>query len=213
MLKSLDLLPIYDSSEYDLIQDLIVPLLKNSQEYLRGVGFFTSGWLGKASEGIVSLVENGGKAKYVMSPILDKKDWEALLLGEEAKHEEWLKHILEKNIQDLVTSLEKDTRNTLAWMIADDVLEFKFAVPRDWSSGGDYHDKVGVFTDSEGDKVAFHGSFNDTLKGSLNGEAFSVFKSWEPGQSAYVRKHTERLSKLFTEGNNQFNTFCLIFRI
>jgi superfamily II DNA or RNA helicase len=209
MLKPLNLLPVYDSAEHDLIQDLIVPLLKNSQEYLRGVGFFTSGWLKIASQGIVSLLENGGKAKFVVSPILDKQDWEALQLGEEAKHEEWLKHVLEKNIQDLADALEKDTRNALAWMVADDVLEFKFAIPREWSSGGDYHDKVGVFTDSEGDRVAIHGSFNDTIKGSLNGEAFSVFKSWEPVQSAYARIHMERLSKLFNEGNQQFKVYTI----
>lgn len=85
MLKSLNLQPVYDSSENDLIQDLIVPLLSNSQEYLRGVGFFTSGWLRITSEGIVNLIENGGKAKFVVSPVLDEQDWEALQLGEEAK--------------------------------------------------------------------------------------------------------------------------------
>ena len=49
-----------------------------------------------------------------------------------------------KNIGDLKKSLEKDTVNALAWMVADEVLEFKFAVPRDKKSVGDYHDKIGV---------------------------------------------------------------------
>ena len=209
MLKSLSLLPVYDSSEYNLIQDLIVPLLTHSHEYLRGVGFFTSGWLRIASDGIVKLVENGGRARFVVSPILEKHDWEALQLGKDAKNDDWLMHILDKNIQDLATSLEKDTRNTLAWMVAEDILEFKFAIPRVKESGGDYHDKVGVFTDSEGNMVAIHGSFNDTVKGSLNGEAFSVFKSWELGQSPYVHKHLERLSKLFSGGNSQFRVYTI----
>ena len=84
------------------------------------------------------------------------------------------------------------------------LLEFSFAVPRERARGGQYHDKVGVFVDRQGDKVAIHGSFNDTVGGSLNGEAFSVFKSWEYGQQDYVRVHVQRLKRLLEEGNEQF---------
>ena len=209
MLRSLDLLPVYDSSEYNLIQDLIVPLLSHSQEYFRGVGFFTSGWLRLASEGVVRLVENGGKATIVVSPILEASDWHAIQIGEKAKSEEALKEILKKNIQDLASGLQKDTLNTLAWMVADEVLEFKFAIPRREGTGGDYHDKVGVFIDAKGDVVAIHGSFNDTVKGSLNGEAFSVFKSWEAGQLPYVQMHKARLSELCAGGNKQFKVYTI----
>ena len=37
MLRDLELLPVYDSAEHDLVQDLIIPLLSQSQEYWRGV--------------------------------------------------------------------------------------------------------------------------------------------------------------------------------
>jgi len=43
MLKDLRLNPVYDSSDYDLVKELIVPLLSESKEYWRGVGYFTSG--------------------------------------------------------------------------------------------------------------------------------------------------------------------------
>ncbi len=59
MLCDLDLLPVYDSSNYDLINDLQVPLLKNSSSYLRGVGYFTSGWLRLVVNGLKDFVENG----------------------------------------------------------------------------------------------------------------------------------------------------------
>lgn len=209
MLRKLNLLPVYDSSEYDLIHDLIVPLLRNSISYLRGVGFFTSGWLKLAAHGLTELIQNGGKARIVISPILEKTDWEAFQLGEEAKYNETLKSVLEKNIDDIVLSLESDTLNALAWMISDEILEFRFAVPREGFSCGDYHDKVGVFTDIQSDSVAIHGSFNDTFKGSLNGEAFSVFKSWEDGQSPFVDQHYKRLKKLWDGGNKQFKVFTI----
>lgn len=209
MLRDLNLLPVYDSAEYGLIQDLIVPLLQNSKLYLRGVGFFTSGWLRLAVEGVTKLIENGGTARIVISPILERSDWEAFQFGEEAKCNETLKNVLENKVVDIATTLKKDTLNALAWMIADNVLEFRFAVAREYSMGSDYHDKVGVFIDEEGNRVAIHGSFNDTVKGSLNGEAFSVFKSWEKGQYPFAEQHHKRLTELWERGNRQFRIFTI----
>jgi superfamily II DNA or RNA helicase len=209
MLKSLNLHPVYDSAEYNLVDALIVPLLINSTSYLRGVGFFTSGWMRLAAQGLTQLIDNGGKARVILSPVLDKSDWEAFQIGEEAKCNELLKENLLKNIDDIASALEHDTLNAMAWMIADGVLEFKFAVANEWATGGDYHDKVGVFGDPEGNLVAIHGSFNDTIKGTLNGEAFSVFKSWVDGQRPFVEQHYNRLAELWEHGNRQFRVFTI----
>jgi superfamily II DNA or RNA helicase len=207
MLRDLDLLPVYDSAEKDLIADLIVPLLANSVSYYRGVGFFTSGWLRVASKGVVRLVENGGVARIVLSPIMDERDWDAFCLGDRARREPHLRELLRRSIHELEVSLERDTLNCLAWLIADGVLHFRFAIPKATGTGGDYHDKVGVFTDQEGDTVAIHGSFNDTVQGTLNGEAFSVFKSWEPGQHPFAERHRARLTSLWEHGNAQFAVY------
>ncbi len=207
MLRKLKLLSVYDSAEQDLVRDLQIPLLLNCNDYLRGVGFFTSGWLRIAAQGIVGLVENGGRARFIVSPILEEGDWKAFQLGHKAKIDEVLKKTLSKSVNDIQKSLQSDTRNTLAWMVADGILDFKFAVVRDKASFGDYHDKVGVFTDEMGDRVAIHGSFNDTFKGTLNGEAFSVFKSWANGQDHYVRMHLKRLLGLWNNINNQFAVY------
>jgi len=202
MFRDLDLRPVYDSSDCDLVRDLIVPLLKSCTDYRRGVGFFSSGWLSLASEGIVALVERGGMAKIVLSPILDESDWEAIRTGNQASTDDRLRAVIRRNIADLSISLKAETRNCLAWLVADRVLEFRFAVARPGYSGGDYHDKVWVFSDEHGDCVSLHGSFNDSVKGSLNNEAISVFKSWEPGQRPYVEQHRTRLQSLW-DGNNK----------
>lgn len=204
MLRNLNLLPVYDSAECNLVRDLQVPLLLHSTDYLRGVGFFTSGWLRIASNGMADFVQRGGKARVVLSPILDKRDWEALQLGDEARIDETLKSILEIRVNDLRSSLEVDTLNALAWMIADGALNVRFAVSRELDYPSNYHDKVGVFTDETGDAVALHGSLNDSIQGSLNGEAFSVFKSWEEGQKPYLQKHVSRLESLWNDQNLQF---------
>ncbi len=209
MLRDLKLAPVYDSAECDLVQDLIAPLLAESREYWRGVGFFTSGWLRTACNGIVALVENGGIGRVVTSPIMQKDDWAALQTGDNATRDAVLRDILREHVEDLSNALSKDTLNALAWMVADGVLEFRFAVPRDFGTGGDYHDKVGVFVDTNEDVVAIHGSFNDSAKGSLNGEAFSVFTSWEDGQRPYVEQHRARLARLWSSGNPQFQVLPL----
>ncbi|MFA5240204.1 MAG: DEAD/DEAH box helicase family protein [Phycisphaerae bacterium] len=204
MLSELELLPVYDSEYYDLIRDLQVPLLSHAKDYLRGVGFFTSGWLRLAGQGMVKFAEKGGSARIVVSPNLDEADWEALKFGESARYDFIIHDILERNVHDLEKTLEDDTRNALAWMVADRTLEFRFAIPRNRDSQGDYHDKVGIFIDDCGDKVAIHGSLNDSIKASLNGEAFSVFKSWVSGQLPYVEMHHKRLETLWENQNKQF---------
>ena len=209
MLRDLHLVEVYDSAKYDLLKDLMVPLLANSTLYMRGVGFFTSSWLALAAHGLKQLMENGGRARYVISPNLSQSDWEAFQLGYEAKCDEIIKRSLEKEINDMIQALETDTMNALAWMIADDILEFRFAIARENPEGSDYHDKVGVFIDACGDIVAIHGSFNESKKATLNGEAFSVFKSWEAAQRRYVEQHYTRLSELWEGSNHQFRVVTI----
>lgn len=204
MFRDLELEPVYESATSSLVDDLISPLLANSLDYFRGVGFFSSGWLKEASEGLVALVEHGGRGRIVTSPILSDADWEAFQQGEEAQSDQALHEALRRSIDDLATSLHRDTLNCLAWLVADELLEFRFAVPRPGWRRGDYHDKVWVFTDRCGDKVALHGSFNDSIQGTLNGEAISVFRSWEPAQAQYVEAHASRLRVLWEDRNPQF---------
>ena len=111
MLRDLVLQPVYDSSEYDHVQDLIAPLLAESHEYWRGVGFFTSGWLKTACKGIVRLVSNGGMARIVTSPLMQKADWEALQFGDNAKRDSVLRDILREQVADLTRALSQDSWN------------------------------------------------------------------------------------------------------
>lgn len=207
MLRDLTIDAVYDSENHDLVREVQVPLLAQSQEYLRGVGFFSSGWLRLASDGIVALVESGGRIRVVASPVFEEEDWKALRTGCAARHDYALWRALQRNIDDLAVSLESETRNVLAWMVADGALQFRVAVPRDIDGKSNYHDKVAVFTDENGDRVAIHGLLNDSVQGWLNGEALSVFRSWESGQVEYVRLHHDRLEALWCDNNKQFRVY------
>jgi superfamily II DNA or RNA helicase len=206
VLRDLNLENVYDSSSCHLVRELISPLMAASTQYMRGVGYFSSGWLREAAPGIVALIENGGSARIITSPILSDDDWTAFRLGGQAISDEALHASLQRSIEDIERSLESDTRNCLAWLVADGLIEFRFAVPRPGWQDGDYHDKVWVFGDTVGDHVALHGSFNDSVKGTLNGEAVSVFRSWDEGQISYVSAHTARLETLWKDESPQFTT-------
>lgn len=204
MLNDITFKAIYDSADSSIVKDLLVPALSNSFEYWRGVGYFASGWLQLTAEGIEKIAEKGGKIRFIVSPMLSSQDMNAFSLAEQAKNDEVLRTSLRKNIDEIAAHLHKDVLNVFAWLLADDIIEFKFAVPKK-NTEGDYHDKVGVCIDEQSNILAFHGSFNDTYKGSLNGEAFSVFQSWIPGQDVYSTEHLRRLQNLWNNGNSQFN--------
>src|SRR5688572_15274374 len=164
-----------NTSKNDLIEQFFVPLLKNSVLYDRGVGFFSSNWVKQSFIGMAEFAKNGGKARWITSPILNKEDWDAIVLGNDAKQDEALKQSLLREIQELVQTLRQDTLIALAWMISDGIIEFKLAKPRN-KLNHEYHAKVGIFTDAEGNKVSFDGSYNDSLTGLHNFESIKVFR-------------------------------------
>ena len=176
MLKDISLKIFYSTSSDDIGKKFFYPCLSNSIEYKRGVGYFTSGWLSQNSKGLARFIQNGGKAKYIISPIIDKEDLKYL-------QGQFDNEIIDKNLINNLDFLEKElkenTKNLLGWIVYDGLIEFRFAIPKKDLYGGDFHDKFGVFIDEESNLVTFNGSMNETLKGFLNSESINVFCSWK----------------------------------
>lgn len=204
MLNDMNVRCIYDSAECSIVKELLVPALSQSHEYWRGVGYFSSGWLQLTAEGIEQIAKKGGKIRFIVSPLISPEDYNAFVLAFQAQNNKYIISALQKNLSEIALNLRVDTLNTFAWLLADNIIEFKFAIPK-ITTEGDYHDKVGICIDENNQKLAFHGSFNDTYKGSLNGEAFSVFCSWVSGQEIYTEQHFNRLKKMWDNGNSQFD--------
>ena len=197
MLKDLKIPSVLDTSSSDLIKDLFVPLLSESVLYDRGVGYFSSGWFRIAALGMAAFAENGGRARWVTSPILASADWEALQTGDAGRTDPLLYARLQAQLADMVETLERDTLSAIAWMVADGVLDFKLAVPRAKLDQGDFHDKFGVFTDIQGDQVSFNGSYNDSIQGTRNYESIKVFSSWEQAFAPLVAGDAARFARLW----------------
>lgn len=207
-LRGLQLGIILNTSTNDFVDDFFEPVLSNSIRYDRGVGYFSSSWLRLNSVGLAQFAQNGGHARWVTSPIMSKQDWEKLCLGNQARQDMLLYQILSNSIVNLQTELEKDELSALAWMVADNIIDFRIAIPRNELTG-EFHDKFGIFTDENGDRISFSGSYNDSVHGLLNYESITVFKSWEPEFQLIVDSEQKRFDKLWNNEDPNVQVFSL----
>ncbi|WP_193063713.1 DEAD/DEAH box helicase family protein [Oceanobacillus oncorhynchi] len=205
--RSLDLKFIYDNTSDRIFEDLFNPLLSYSISYKRGVGYFTSSWLEICIEGLLKMAEEEGEIILVTSPHLSEKDWDAFRLGTEARNNDIVYQTLAKQVENLRLNMTSSKLTLLAWLIADGLLNIKIAVPK--NNRGDFHDKFAIFEDSKGDKVALHGSLNDSEQASFNGEGVSVFRSWIPGQEGFVEGHEARFDQSFLQDSNFYHVYEL----
>jgi superfamily II DNA or RNA helicase len=199
-LRDLDLPLLIETSDVDFAEEFYNPALSVAEEYKRGVGYFTSSWFQFAARGLKGLAQNGGTAKWIISPILEEGDWEALQKGEEAKRDQELYDRLNHMVSDIEEGLEQETQNTIAWMIADGLLDIRIAITGE-NLSGDFHDKWGIVRDPNNDKIAFHGSQNDSRQGFSNYESYSVFASWMSEREAQrIDQHEKRFDEIWDNG-------------
>ncbi len=196
-LREYDWQSIYESQPSEdlsfLVNEFYVPALERSHRYDRIAGYFNSGSLATAVDGIEAFVENDGSMRLIVGAQLQPKD----------------RPILEALADDLKDSLETvdheelDARlQLLAWLLREHRLEIKIAVPKqgDW---GIFHPKVGIFYDGD-DVISFEGSINETASGwTQNYERFKVHRSWKDGQAEYVKGDQDSFRRLWNN-NHEF---------
>lgn len=201
--------PILDTSSADIIRDFFNPALAASIRYDRGVGFFSAAWLRIAAKGMAAFASSSGKARWVTSPILSEADWKALQMGDAARQDETLKNSLLVNIAELEKNLEEETLSALAWLVADGVLDFRLALPRNKLDQGEFHDKFGIFTDAEGNQVSFNGSYNDSIQGTRNYESIKIFCSWQSVLTLLVNADVDRFERLWNNSDPNVQVYNL----
>ena len=184
------------------------PALGASVRYDRGVGFFSSSWVREAADGLANFACNDGKARWVTSPILDQKDWDALIRGSKSETRSLLDTLIVKNVDIIKNELTRDTLSSLAWMISDGIISFKLACPRNKLSG-DFHSKFGLFYDAYGNKLCFSGSYNDSFHGLTNDETISVYPSWNDSLIEYITSYQNRFEKLWNDEDGNVKVYDL----
>lgn len=198
MLDDINIKFKYDSDEDDLINEFYIPVLSNSSEYYRMSGFFSSTSLAISAQGISNFIVNGGKMKLICSAILSKEDKE--IIEESNENPE---RFIEKYALDDFKSMDDDfVKNhveALGWMLANNLLEIKIAIPK--NNRGIFHSKIGVLKDDNGNYLSFSGSDNETAHGWLhNIEEFKVFCSWNDNEQKFVDSDLDVFNK-YWEGN------------
>lgn len=182
-----------------------IPCLQRANVYKRAVGYFTSSSLSVAAKGLASFLAGNGKMYLVASPHLSEADAEAIKSGYKAR-DEVIKDALISGFEPTHGDIAKNRLACLAWLIAENRLEIKIAVPASSAersiNRGLYHEKIGVFRDSIGNKIAFSGSPNETSGGLVdNFESIDVFWSWNDPQGRVSEKEScfDRLWRNETE--------------
>lgn len=169
----------YRSLIDNIAKDFYIPVLQESISYDRAVGFFSSSILVEISKGISGLIKNGGKIRLVASPYLSDDDVTAIRLGYK-KRDEVIKQAVMRELDEPQNDIEAGRLNLLANLIAQDVLNIKIAFAEKNEKLGMFHEKMGIITDQQKNKVAFSGSMNESSTAlTLNYEAIDVFCSWK----------------------------------
>jgi superfamily II DNA or RNA helicase len=183
-LKELNLLASYHKGTDNIANDFYQPCLERSIKYDRAVGFFSSSIYIIAWNSLRKFIVNGGTIRIVCSPYLSQKDIEAITEGYKDRSNEDIGPLLVAEIERLLSNpiMEKPTK-VLASLIALKKIDIKIAYMRhdDFQSSRLFHDKVGIFSDSFGNHVAFKGSMNETWLGLAedgNLESVDVFVTW-----------------------------------
>ena len=181
-LTDLDLDLQYRSDTHNTLNDFYIPCFEVSTDYRRSVGYFSSSALQLASRGLERFIANGGQMTLVASPLLSEVDVEAIRKGYRLR-EQVVEETVAAEIPESLPEAQVAFRHAwecLAWMVSTGSLEILLAVPKEAElTGGIYHEKVGIFTDTEGNRVAFTGSVNETAGGLVrNFESMDVYRSW-----------------------------------
>lgn len=182
----------------NIVKSFLVPALKCAKEYMRSVGFFSSDVLLPIIDGIVSLSRRGGSIKLIASPQLSQEDIDAISLGY-SRRDELLRGVFDRSFISEMEKLDDSALQLLSTLIARGILDIKIAVTE---GIGEYHDKLGLLQDQEGNTLAFFGSANSSLNGYQNNyEKIRIARSWITGEQDVVADELQEFSSLWNGSN------------
>ena len=205
-LTTIDLRKSYDSDVNDIINEFYIPALSNSVKYQRLAGFFSSSSLAIAARGMSNFIKNDGLMELVCSAKFKKEDIDAIRSAYK-NPEEVIEESILSEMENLEDGIIKDHVAALGWMVANNKLKIKIAVLLDEKglpldeNRGMFHQKVGIFTDIENNRISFSGSINESAYGwKFNIEEIKVFKEWEDQENAYFKEDIRNFNK-YWNGN------------
>jgi len=191
----------YRNDGKEAISDFISLCLEEASLYRRGTGFFTSSALKAYANSLINIINNETKVEILCSTKIS----DPTLINSLSKIND------SKAIEDInemilaAVDFSKDINNRdlqgkiLAYLLKSNKLEIKVVVPN--FSSDIYHTKYGYFQYESGDKVAFEGSFNESIKGHRDSiEKAVIYRSWADDYEK--RRFDEAVIEVDREWNN-----------
>lgn len=173
--------------------------LSNSVRFDLGLGYFSSTSINVLSAGFARFIVNGGTMRLYINEHISEEDYNLFKKGDPAG--------LEKQVLNHYSELKKvlSERNEhffkcLSLLIQLNRITVRIIVKK---NGGLAHQKVGVFSDSNGDQVSFTGSMNMTASALVsNLETIECTCSWRGEDSfAKVMDGLSRFEKMWCGQN------------
>lgn len=205
MLKNKDFKYRYSTGRKDLPIDFCELALSNSTKLDLGLGYFSSACFNVLSIGFAHFISNGGNMRLYINQHLTEDDYNLLQNDEIIDFEEYIL----QSFYSLKATLSKRDEHffkCLSFLIQNRRIEIKIVVPKD---GGLAHEKFGVFTDENNDKVAFTGSMNLTASALVrNIETIECTCSWKGEDSQERIDASEQdFSEIWTGTNESVLVF------
>ena len=200
----------YGSDEDNLITEFYIPALECALQYDRKAGFFNSSILSRVARGIGALLENQGRMRLIMGCQFSPEDLQAVQQGYALR--DALTSRLDTELTPPSNFAQLKHFEILSWLIANQYLDIRIAIPLKPSGLPEssdrvldpqhlFHEKVGIITDANGDRLAFNGSNNESIGGwQANRESFHVFFSWDGGRDLErVQHECDRFERLWKD--------------
>ncbi len=198
----------YSSDTNNPVADFYIPALERATQYDRKSGFFNSTILAKVARGLGAMLHHEGRIRLIMGCQFTPEDLTAIQQGYELKAA--LAARLDIELKPPANFAELKQFEILSWLIQAGYLDIQIAIPLKHDDNfplGDrvldrdriFHEKVGIFTDSQGDQLVFHGSNNESIGGwEANVESFHVFCSWDGDRDLErVQEEVSRFEQLW----------------
>ena len=224
---------VYKYGYDDIAKDLFATCLKECNKFRRTTGSFKTTAFQSYIEALENILTNEnirieilcdnnqieGQLLRILKKTLSKKDKDRII-SEYFNKELLIAVGYKDSVDNQDNNKERFYRKQLlAWLIATNKLEIRFATPKDLNklievedensledepfvnNEGMYHSKNGYFQFSgEDEYLVFTGSGNESITGhKKSDETFSVFKSWEG--STHSKIHKEYIDQDWTGTN------------
>ena len=191
------------TADHRLGDDFIGQCLPRSNVYRRAAAFFSSSVFRVAPRSWFEFFRAGGRAYFVISPHLSRRDISVI---RQAVYERPT-HVKAFSLDDYDDPTRRKALPASAFLlglIATDQVDIRVAVRQEPHTRDIYHEKIGIFSDAQGNIIAFSGSVNESYAAYAgNFERIDIFTKHYPAdrrRALAIERHFNELWRDETPG-------------